>query len=228
MPGDLAGHNCTHTHTHYTNVDLPLREHDTQNQFGVEVHRQEGHHGVAEDGLLTGPGTRYSLRALALLELFPTFLSFSRSSRFVSECSSQDSGSFSLENTVCLFWGLRNLNLQFCLLCWGARLPSACFPGTVASLLLTSPGSCTFFPQAIQATITRILLACWHFPQAILFVCAHACRGSAGKLVEMDTISKADHNSDTGSHSPSRNHPPTQQSNHSKSHSHSKTLTAHQ
>ncbi len=70
MPGDLAGHNCTHTHTHYTNVDLPLREHDTQNQFGVEVHRQEGHHGVAEDGLLTGPGTRYSLRALALLELF--------------------------------------------------------------------------------------------------------------------------------------------------------------
>ena len=59
-------------------------------------------------------------------------------------------------------------------------------------------------------------------------VCAHACRGSAGKLVDLDTISKADHNGHTGSHSPSRNHPPTQQSNHSKSQSHSKTPTAHQ
>ena len=81
-------------------MDLPLREHDTQNQFGLEVHRQEVHHGVAEDGLLTGPGARCSLRALALLELFPTFSSCSRSSRFVSEFSSQDSGSFSLENTL--------------------------------------------------------------------------------------------------------------------------------
>ncbi len=51
-------------------MDPPLREHDTRNQFGAEVRRREVHHGVAEDGLLTGPGTRYSLRALALLELF--------------------------------------------------------------------------------------------------------------------------------------------------------------
>ena len=130
MPGDLARHNCTHTH--YTNVDPPLREHDTRNQFGAEVHRREVHHGVAEDGLLTGPGIRCSLRALALLELFPTFLSFSRSSRFVSECSSQDSGSFSLENTV---WELLGT----------AELESAILPtllGSSASICLLSRYCC--------------------------------------------------------------------------------------
>ena len=95
--------------------------------------------------------------------------------------------------------------------------------GSTAWSLFFAP----FFPQAIQATITRTLWACGHFTQAILFVCAHACRGSAGKLVDQDAISKADQNGHTGSHSPSRNHPPTQQSNHSKSQSHSKTPTAH-
>jgi len=33
MPGDLTRHKCTHTHTHYTNADPPLMEHDTRNQF---------------------------------------------------------------------------------------------------------------------------------------------------------------------------------------------------